>query len=131
MNRLYKDSRRGFVDVKANRGFSASERVATQLLIKALQKRLFVKSLARGVMPREIWNRLHVQHLVGSARMKEVQACEILLRAIRHVSGSFQPAAHVEEDVWSRIPEDFEMTWDIPHANWESDDEEGYIYSAR
>ena len=118
------DTRSEFVDIKSAGGFSAAERVATQLLIKALQKRIFVKSLRRGVMPKDIWNRLHVQHLVGSARMKEVQACEILLRALRHVG--FTPAStHVEDDVWERIPDDFDLTWDPPHANHDVSEEEG------
>ena len=63
-------------------------------------------------MPEHIWKGLHVKHLRGSLKMREVQACEIMLRALRHC-GIVGGEAHVDEDVWERIPEDYDLNWEL------------------
>jgi len=114
-----------FVKAKNLGGFSAAERLATQLLIKACQKRIFVRSLQRGVMPKDLWRKLHVKHLTGSLRMREVQACEIMLRALKNFGmAGCHGEAKVSDDVWRMIPDDYELEWAPEHANWEISDEE-------
>merc|ERR1711988_965097 len=108
--RLAAAEREEFVDEKTASGYSAGQVLATQLLIKALSRRIFYKGLKRGVVSKDLGQRLHVSHLTGTPRMKEVQVCEILLRALRHLV-HVPGGAHVDEDVWKRVPDDYDLDW--------------------
>jgi len=111
MSQIAQQHKQHFLELKAGSAFSAGERLATQLLVRVLQRRILYKGLKRGVLPHTLWRRFSVSHMRGSTRMKEVQVCEVLLRALRHLV-HVPGGAHVDKDVWDRVPNDYELEWD-------------------
>jgi len=90
---------------------SAAERLAVNVIVKAITRRTYHKGLKKGLLSTKLLERLNLKHCKGSARMKEVRACEILLNAIKHFQ-VVKGGAMVNDAVWAAIPNEYELEWD-------------------